>query len=109
MFVVCIRGVVVKVVDHEGVAVCREVNVELEEEGDEGAGCWSVCGECEEDVSVVLCEVEEDIGRQGGTESLQSCWQEEQMVVCKVAVHEERGIRLWCIIVDFITSSCISV
>lgn len=55
-------GVVVEVVDDEGVAVWGEVDVELEEKGDERGWCGSVSGEAEQDVAVCLDEVEEDVG-----------------------------------------------
>jgi len=109
VFVVGVGGVVVEMVNYERVSVGGEVDVELEEERDEGGRRWGICGEGEEDVAVVLGEVEEDVGREGGTESLQSGWEEEKMVVGKVAVHEERRIRLWCFIVDLVSPSCCSM
>jgi hypothetical protein len=57
------------VVDHETGALARELDVELGEEGDERVGGCEGGAERHEDVAIGIEEVDEDVGRQVGTET----------------------------------------
>ena len=49
---------------NEGIAICRKVDIELEEEGDEGAWCWYRRGQSQHDVSAAIDEIEEKFWRE---------------------------------------------
>ena len=54
------RSVIVKVIDNDGGAVWREVNVELEEERDDCAWCTRIGGKPKEDITPSVGEFEEN-------------------------------------------------
>lgn len=62
-------GVVVEVISNNGGTVIREMNVDFEEERADGTGRRGLAGEGEEDVAVLVEEVEDVLGGQGGAES----------------------------------------
>lgn len=61
--------IVVEVVDHETSAVGRQVDIQLEEQGDERGRYGSLGGQGDKDVSLGVDEVEEDLRGQIGTKS----------------------------------------
>jgi hypothetical protein len=103
-------GVVVEVVDDEGVAVGGEVDIEFEEQRDDGAGGRAVGGEGEQDVAVLLEELENDLRGKGRSKAFCSRREEDEVVVGALAVLEDgefvvlRGFEG-----ELETSSCISI
>ena len=79
-------GVVREVINDEGVAVGGEVDVELEEEGVQAGRCGRIRGERKQNVALILCEVKENLGRQGGAEGLELGGKDEKVVVGALAM-----------------------
>lgn len=88
-------GVKVEVINNKRVAIRRDLDVEFHEEGLQGSRRGRVGGECEEDVSVVLEEVEEFWAGQRGAEGFEFGGEEEEVVVGESAVGEEGGVGFW--------------
>jgi hypothetical protein len=81
-------GIVVEVVDNESVAVGREGDVKLEEEGSNGSRNGLISGEGEQYISILVDIVDQDVGSELGTEALGLWRQEDEVVVCEIAVLE---------------------
>lgn len=62
-------SVVVEVVNNDSRAVARQVDIDLEEEGADGAGGGGLAGEGEEDVAVLVQEFQDVLGGQVGAET----------------------------------------
>ena len=89
-------GVVVDVVDDESATLRGKGDIEFEKEGSNSGGDRLVGGEGEQNVAVVVDVVDEDVGCQLRTETLGLGREEDDMVVCEVAVLEQReAIGLW--------------
>lgn len=69
MVLSCGHGVVVEVINHNRRAVAGEVKVEFQQQRADGAGCRRLAGESEEDVAVIVHEVDDVLGVEGGSEA----------------------------------------
>lgn len=56
--------IVIEVVDDQGVAICWQLNVELQKKGRDGTGRWVACREGKKNVSTLVDEVEKNLGSQ---------------------------------------------
>lgn len=81
--------VVGKVVDDEAGAVGRQGHVQLAEQGDDRGGGGLAAGEGDEDVAVGVEELDEQLGRQAGAETLGLGGEEDDVVIGPLAVAEE--------------------
>jgi len=89
-------GVVVDVVDDESATLRREGDIEFEKERCNSGRDRLVGGEGEQNIAVVVDVVDEGVGGQLGTEALGLGRQEDKMVVCEIAVLEQReALGLW--------------
>lgn len=62
-------GVIVEVIDNNGGAIARELNVNLKEKRADGAGRGRLAGECEEDVAIFVQEFQDILWGQIGAET----------------------------------------
>lgn len=62
-------SIVVEVVNNDSRAITGEVDIDLEEEGADGAGGGGLAGEGEEDVAVLVQEFQDALGGQVGAET----------------------------------------